>query len=216
MGSDVVFDSLCLDRCLRSGCLSDIVMLLLLGDTFLMVRFISVVFGLPGSRIWRGMIWWHLTFSDLSHIQCHTGAYFHSDEIYKSWGSCVLILICEMYVEMMIYSLSSRWFLSGAYREPSSQARAFRCLDVVMLPSEGRLFDMWVWFSCRHRWFKLIWFCDMLHSWCHTGAYSSFRLRCRDPPLVYMIIHGYEIHARLMIRFYFVLILRGASLESFS
>ena len=85
-----------------------------------------------------------------------------------------------------------------------------------MLPSEGRLFDMWVWFSCRHRWFKLIWFCDMLHSWCHTGAYSSFRLRCRDPPLVYMIIHGYEIHARLMIRFYFVLILRGASLESFS
>ncbi|WKA00252.1 hypothetical protein VitviT2T_018631 [Vitis vinifera] len=36
MGSDVVFDSLCLDRCLRSGCLLDIVMLLLLGDAFLM------------------------------------------------------------------------------------------------------------------------------------------------------------------------------------
>ncbi|KAL6343306.1 hypothetical protein AAG906_022381 [Vitis piasezkii] len=35
---------------------------------------------------------------------------------------------------------------SGAYREPSSRARAFRCLDVVMLPSEGRLFDMWSWF----------------------------------------------------------------------
>ncbi|RVW99842.1 hypothetical protein CK203_029220 [Vitis vinifera] len=32
---------------------------------------------------------------------------------------------------------------SGAYREPSSQARAFRCLDVAMLPSERRLFDMW-------------------------------------------------------------------------
>ena len=32
--------------------------------------------GLPGSLIWRGMIWRHLTFSDLSHIRCHTGAYF--------------------------------------------------------------------------------------------------------------------------------------------
>ena len=51
MGSDVVFDSLCLDRCLRSGCHLDIVMLLLLGDAFLMVRFVSVVFGLLGSRI---------------------------------------------------------------------------------------------------------------------------------------------------------------------
>ena len=96
--------------------------------------------------------------SDLSYTWCHTGAYFRSDEIYRSGGSCVLILICEMYAEMMIYSLSSRSFLSGAYREPSSQARAFRCLDVVMLPSEGRPFDLWVWFSCRHRWFELIWF----------------------------------------------------------
>ena len=73
-------------------------------------------------------------------------------------GVACLSLFGEMYAEMMIYSLSSRWFLSEAYREPSSQARAFRCLDVVMLPSEGRLFDMWVWFSCRHRWFKLICF----------------------------------------------------------
>ena len=122
MGSDVVFDSLCLDRCLRSGRLLDIVMLLLLGDAFLMVRFVSVVFRLPGSRIWQRMTWWHLTFSDLSHIRRHAGAYFRPDEIYRSWGSCVLILICGMYAEMMIYSLSSRWFLSGAYWEPSSQA----------------------------------------------------------------------------------------------
>ena len=76
MGSDVVFDSLYLDRCLGSSCHLDTVMLLLLGDTFLMFRFVSVVFGLPGSLIWRGMIWRHLTFSDLSHIRCHTGAYF--------------------------------------------------------------------------------------------------------------------------------------------
>ena len=161
MGSDIVFSSLCLNRCLRFGCHLDIVMLFLLGNTFLMVRFVSVLLGLSRSCIWRGMIWWHLTFSDLSHIRFHTGAYFRSDEIYRSWGSCVLILIREMYVEMMMYSLSSRWFLNGAYREPSSQARTFRCLDVTMLPSERRLFDMWVWFSCRRRWFELIWFFDL-------------------------------------------------------
>ncbi|RVW35306.1 Transposon Tf2-12 polyprotein [Vitis vinifera] len=37
MRSDVVFDSLYLDRCLRSGCHLDIVMFLLLGDVFLMI-----------------------------------------------------------------------------------------------------------------------------------------------------------------------------------
>ena len=121
--------------------------------------------------------------SDLSYTWCHAGAYFRSDEIYRSWGSCVLILICKMYAEMMIYLLSSWWFLSGAYRKPSSQAHAFRCLDVVMFPSERRLSDMWVWFSCRHRWFELIWFFDMLHSRCHTGAYSPSWSRFIDPPI---------------------------------
>ena len=217
MRSDIVFSNLCLNWCLRFGCYLDIVMLLLLGDTFLMVRFVSIVLGLPGSCIWRGMIWWHLTFSDLSHIRCHIGAYFRSDEICRSRGSCALILICEMYVEMMIYSLSSRWFLSGAYREPSSRARAFRCLDVVMLPSEGRLFDVWVWFGCRHRWFGLI----CVFSTCYIldatlGHIPPFRSRCGGPPLICMIIPSYEIYVRLMIRLHFVLILRGASLESFN
>ena len=115
-------------------------------------------------------------------IRCHTWAYFRSDEIYRSWGSCVFILICEMYVVMMIYSLSSQWFLSGPYREPSSQARAFRCLDVVMLPSEGHLFDMWICFSCRHRWFELIYFFDMLHSRRHTGAYSPISVEMWRSP----------------------------------
>ena len=39
------------------------------------------------------------------------------DEIYRSWGSCVLILIRETYIRTMIYSLSLQWFLSGASRE---------------------------------------------------------------------------------------------------
>ena len=48
------------------------------------------------------------------------------------------------------------------------------------------------------------------------GHIPPFRLRCGGPPLICMIIPGYEIHARLTIRFHFVPILRGASLESFS
>ena len=176
-----------------------------------MVRFVSVVFGLPGSCIWRGLIWWHLTFSGLSHIRCHTRAYFHPDEVYRSWGSCVRILIREMYVEMMMYSLSSRWFLSGAYREPSSQARAFRCLDVVMLPSEGRLLDMWVWFSCRRRWFELIYF--FRHVTFSTPHWGIFPLsdEIYKPPLIFMIILGYKTRVGLRVRSHFIMTLRMTS-----
>ena len=62
MGSDVVFDSLYLDKCLRSGWYLDIVIFLLLGFTFFRFRSDSVVFGLPRSRTWRWMIWCHLIF----------------------------------------------------------------------------------------------------------------------------------------------------------
>ena len=74
MGSDVVFDSLYLDRWLRSGWYLDIVMLILLGVVSLMFRFDSVVFGLPGSWVWWWLIWCHLIF-DLSYLWYHTGAY---------------------------------------------------------------------------------------------------------------------------------------------
>ena len=67
MGSDVVFDSLYLDRCLRSGWYLNIVMLLLLGVVSLMFRSNSAVFGLPGSCTWRWMIWCHLIFQ-IYHI----------------------------------------------------------------------------------------------------------------------------------------------------
>ena len=62
MRSDVVFDSLYLDRCLRSGWYLDIIMLLLLGVVYLMFRSDSAVFGLPGSCTWWWMIWCHLIF----------------------------------------------------------------------------------------------------------------------------------------------------------
>ena len=38
--------------------------------------------------------WFHAIWSPTYHtFRCHTGAYFGSDEIYRSWGSRVLILI---------------------------------------------------------------------------------------------------------------------------
>ena len=62
MRSYVVFDSLYLDRYLRSGWYLDIVMLLLLGVASLMFKSDSAVFGLPGSCAWWWMIWCHLIF----------------------------------------------------------------------------------------------------------------------------------------------------------
>ena len=76
MGSDVVFDSLYLDRCLRSGWHLDIVMLLLLGVASLMCRTDSVVFGLLGSWVWLWLTWCHLIF-DLSYLWCHTRGISH-------------------------------------------------------------------------------------------------------------------------------------------
>ena len=52
--------------------------------------------------------------------------------------------------------------------------------------------------------------------WCHTEAYSPFRSRFIDLPLICVIIIAFEIHTGLMIRFHCVLILRGASFEHFS
>ena len=59
--------------------------------------------------------WFHVTwFSTYHTFDATLGHISVLDEIYKSWWSYMLIPICETYVEMMIYSLSSWWFLSGA------------------------------------------------------------------------------------------------------
>ena len=75
MGSDVIFDSLYLDRCLRSGRYLDIIMLLLLGVASLMFRSDSVVFGLPGSCVWWWMIWCHLIFWSITHSTLYWGMF---------------------------------------------------------------------------------------------------------------------------------------------
>ena len=106
MGSDVVFDNLCLDRCLRSACHLDIVMLLFLGDAFLMVRFVSVVFGLSGSRIWRWTIWWHLTFFwSITHSMPYWDIFPFQIWLYRSSRVCMLIPIRDICAEMMACSL---------------------------------------------------------------------------------------------------------------
>ena len=152
MGSDIVFYGFYLDKCLRFGWHLDIVMFFLLGDTSLMFKFVSAMFGLRGSRVWWEMISCHLFFWLVAHPMSYWGIFpfrmrfadfqgghmfderwfhvtrfltYHTfdailgyifvlDEIYRSWWSCALIPICETYAEMMIYSLSWRWFLSRA------------------------------------------------------------------------------------------------------
>ena len=65
-------------------------------------------------------------------------------------------------------------------------------------------------------WFELICSSDLSHIWCHTGAYSPISIGSCRSPLIYMTVLSYKIRVRLMIWFYFVLIVWGASPESFS
>ena len=59
--------------------------------------------------------WFHVTQSPTYHtFDAILGHITVLDEIYRSWWSCVLIPICETCAKTMIYSLSLRWFLSGA------------------------------------------------------------------------------------------------------
>ena len=94
-----------------------------------------------------------------------------------------------------------------------------------MLPSGRRLFYLWAWFSCRHGWlgprirWRMIWahliFWPVTRLMPHWGI-SPFRLGFIDPPLICMTTLRYKIHVGQMVWFHFILILRGASLESFN
>ena len=92
-------------------------------------------------------------------------------------------------------------------------------------PSGRCPFDLWVWFSYKHRWrgsriwWRMIWahlIFRLIIFRCHTRACSLFWSRFVDLPLICMITIDFEIHIGLTIRFHCVLILRGASLESLS
>ena len=106
MGADVVFDSLILDRCLRSGWHLDVVMLLLLGVASLMCKTDSVVFRLPGSCIWRGMIWWHLPFFwSVTYSMPYWSTFPFQIWFYRSSRVCTLIPIREIRAKIMACSL---------------------------------------------------------------------------------------------------------------
>ena len=84
----------------------DIAMLLLLGDTSPMFRFVSATFGLPGLGVWWWMIWCHLTF-----LICHTfdailGHILVLVESYRSSWSYMITPTCEMRIKTMMCSLS--------------------------------------------------------------------------------------------------------------
>ena len=64
-----------LGQVMRSGWHLDIVMLLLLGVASLMCRTDSVVFGLPGSWVWRWLTWCHLILLTYRTSGATLGAY---------------------------------------------------------------------------------------------------------------------------------------------
>ena len=171
MGSDVIFDNLYLDRCLRSGWYLDVVMLLLLGVASLMFRSDSVVFGLPGSCVWWWMIWWHLIFW-LSHIRCHTRAYSVSGEDLHRVARSSPLARCTL----------RWWFICYFYDDPSVEPRP-TFLDIWLLSC----FLFWDMFP---RCLDLIWImeiaCSMMddsmspdfwpivHSMPYCGIFSSW------------------------------------------
>ena len=180
MGSDVVFSSLYLDRWLRSGWYLDIVMLLLLGVASLRCRSDSVVFGLPGSWVWRWLTWCHLIFltyrtsgATLRHIPFHL-------EVYGSSQICMFIITYWMLTETWTWSLPY-----GASWDPPSQVRTSRHLDVIVPLHLGGTF--WI---CVHdlvmdsdnhsymfddKWFHDTCSFDLSHIRRHTGTYFRFR-----------------------------------------
>ena len=147
MGSGVVFSGLYLDRWLRSGWYLDIVMLLLLGVASLMCRSDSVVFGLPGSWVWRWLTWCHLFFwhivplgATLRHIP------FHS-EVCGSSQICMIIITYCM--------LTETWTWSLPFGAPKIHPASFALLDAWMpscLSIWEVILDICAWFSYGFGW----------------------------------------------------------------
>ena len=152
MGSYIVFYNFYLDRCLRSGWYLDIVTLLLLRDAFLMIRFFSVVFRLPGSRVWWGMIRCHLFF-----FTCHT-----SDAILGHIPFRMTFTDFHWVVRssLLVRCVPRRWlvrhFYDGSLVETLGRHPVrFALLDIPMspcFPLWDALLDAWTQFCHRFGW----------------------------------------------------------------
>ena len=178
MRSDVVFDSLYLDRCLRSSWHLDIVMLLLLGVASLMCRSDSVVFGLPGSWVWQWLIWCHLIF-DLSYLWYHTGAYP------ISFGGLWILTDSHDHHHLR----DAHWDVDvivtwQSLSRPIQLGLHFLTLGCHHASPSGRyILDLCAWFSYGFGWLVLhvrrqMISCrsisDLSCTWCHTGVYFRF------------------------------------------
>ena len=181
MGSYIVFYNFYLDRCLRSCWYLDIVTLLLLGDAFLMIRFFSVVFRLPGSRVWWGMIRCHLFF-----FTCHTSNVILGHIPFRMtftdlhWVAQSSLLVrfvprrCPVrhfYDDSSVETLRSHpvrpalldTHMSSCFL-PRYAYSMFVSNSVMDLDDRDLIFD--------EGWFDVTCFSGMSHIWCHTVAYS--------------------------------------------
>ena len=164
--------------------------------------------------------------SGLSYIRCHTGAYYRS-----RWDLQILVELhayphsWDIHRDddlFAIFMMIPQWSLSGVAQlglhfSTLRRHHAFLLGDAPMIYGSDLVIDMDdLDRAFDDGWFELIWFSDLSHFRCHTGVYPSFQLRFVDSPLICMTTLGFEIHIGLMIWFHYVLILRGAFLESFS
>ena len=112
--------------------------------------------------------WFHAIWSSTYHtFRCHTGAYFGSDEIYRSWGSRVLIpiwrdvcrgwyiryphddsLVEPIESHLVRSALLDAWMLSCFL--PRDAPLIYGSDSVVYMDDLDRAFD--------DGWFELIWF----------------------------------------------------------
>ena len=154
MRSNVVFDSLYLDRCLRSSWYLDIVMLFLLGVISLMFRSDSVVFGLPGSCVWWWMICCHLILWFITYSMSYWGIFHFGRDL-------------QIFTELHAYPnlwdvrwddwlvhyfmMIPQWSLCGAI-QPSPHFSVFDSCHVSY--SERHSLDVWIWFGSwrSHAW----------------------------------------------------------------
>ena len=122
---------------------------------------------------------WLLTYRTFDVILGHISIL---DETYRSWWSCALISICEMYAETMIYSLFfmmiPQWRLLGVIQLGSHFSTLWCHItffpgDTSWIYGSDSVMDVDDWsHALDDRWFELIQFLDLLHIWCHTRAYS--------------------------------------------
>ena len=144
IGSDVVFDSLYSDSCLRSSWHLDIAMLFLHGDITPMSIFVSAMFGLSGSRVWWWMIWCHLTFLIYHTFDVILGHILFWLRFIDLHGvTCTFSLTrCapgRWHVSYLV--MFPRWSLFGVI-QPNPHLLAFGCHHVYY--SGRRFIDVWV------------------------------------------------------------------------